>query len=66
MNREQFRTPDEDIVEEFGRVIELFQQSIAKFPDHTLLVRLMSEASAKGLNWIEGLEYVAAHRGRTT
>ena len=66
MNREQFKTPDEEVAREFGRVIDLLQKSIAKVPDQHLLTRLMKEASAKGLNWVEGLEYVAEHRRRTS
>ena len=54
MSREQYKTPDEEIAEEFGRVLELFQQARSKF----LFAPLMNEASAKGLNWVQALEYV--------
>ncbi len=45
---------DEEVVAEFGRVVVLLQMAIRK----PLFQRLMAEASHKGLNWIEALEYV--------
>ncbi len=47
---------------EFGRVMRLFGQALPTESDRTTFDRLMNEASARGLNWIEGLEYAAARR----
>ena len=62
MSREQLRTPDEFMAAEFGRVMRLFGQALPTESDRTTFDRLMNEASARGLNWIEGLEYAAARR----
>ena len=62
MAREQFRTPDEDVAAEFDRVCQLFQLALGKASDRVLFDSLMGEASDKGLNWIEGLEYVIEQR----
>ena len=62
MSREQYKTPDDEMAEEFGRVIHLFQETTSKTIDQDLFKRLMNEASAKGLNWIQGLEYVLQRR----
>ena len=45
---------DEEVAEEFGRVVVLLQLATRK----PLFQRLMAEASHKGLNWVEALEYV--------
>lgn len=62
MNRHTLRTPDEFMAAEFGRVMMLFGKALPSESDRTNFERLMNEASAKGLNWIEGLEYAAAQR----
>lgn len=54
MDRTTLTVPDEEIAEEFGRVLALLQQATSK----PLFRPLMSEAKHKGLNWIEALEYV--------
>ena len=45
---------DEQVAEEFGRVVALLQR--AKSKPH--FRSLMSEARRQGLNWVEALEYV--------
>ncbi|MGI4830157.1 MAG: hypothetical protein ACRYFU_18435 [Janthinobacterium lividum] len=62
MNRNTLRTPDEFMAAEFGRVMMLFGKALPSESDRTTFERLMNEASAKGLNWVEGLEYAAAQR----
>ena len=62
MSRERYKTPDDELAEEFGRIIHLFQETTSKITDPELFKRLMNEASAKGLNWIQGLEYVLERR----
>ena len=62
MSRENLRTPDDFMVAEFGRVMRLFGQALPTEADRTTFERLMNEANALGLNWIEGLEYAAARR----
>ncbi len=54
MDRAQLKVPDEEIAEEFGRVVALLQQATSK----PLFKPLMIEANHRGLNWIEALEYV--------
>lgn len=66
MNREALRTPDEFVAAEFARVMLLFGQALPSDTDRITFERLTREASAKGLNWIEALEYVAAKRTRQT
>ena len=55
MDRTILKVPDEEIAEEFGRVVVLLQRATSK----PLFKPLMTEAIQKGLNWIEALEYVA-------
>lgn len=62
MGREYLRTSDEFVAAEFGRVMLLFGQALPDNADRTTFERLTNEASAKGLNWVEALEYVAAKR----
>ena len=62
MSREHLRTPDEFMAVEFGRVMLLFGQALPNESDRASFERLMNEANAKGLNWIQGLEYAAAQR----
>ena len=54
MNRKDLAVPDEEVAEEFGRVVGLLQR--AKDKPH--FRSLMSEAKRQGLNWVEALEYV--------
>ena len=62
MSREYLRTPDEFVAAEFARVMMLFGQALPSETDREAFERHMNEASAKGLNWVEGLEYAAAKR----
>lgn len=62
MGREQFRTADGDVAAEFDRVCQLFQLALGKPSDRVLFDSLMGEASEKGLNWVQGLEYVIRRR----
>lgn len=64
MAREQYRTPDEDVAAEFERVSQLFRLALGKSSDRLLFDSLMGEASEKGLNWVQGLEYVIEKRRR--
>ena len=64
MAREQYRTPDEDVAAEFERVSHLFRLALGRPSDRLLFDSLMSEASARGLNWVQGLEYVIEQRRR--
>lgn len=62
MDRNSLRTTDEFMAAEFGRVMMLFGKALPSESDRVSFERLMNEASEKGLNWIEGLEYAAAQR----
>lgn len=63
MRREQYKTPDEDVVAEFERVCQLFRLALGEPSDRVLFDALMAEASERGLNWVQGLEYVIEQRG---
>ena len=43
----------------------LFGQALPSDSERQSFERLTGEASAKGLNWVQALEYVAAKRSRT-
>lgn len=62
LDRNQYRTSEEELAAEFGRVLTLFNEALARTGDGSLFRFLMNEASAKGLNWVEGLEYVVSRR----
>ena len=62
MGRERLTTPDEELAEEFGRVMHLFTQAISHPTEKARFQMLMNEASSKGLNWVDALEYVASQR----
>ena len=47
---------------EFGRFMMLFGEALPEETDRTPFERLMNEAGAMGLNWVQGLEYAAAQR----
>ncbi len=64
MAREQYRTPDEDVAVEFERVSQLFRLALGKPSDRVLFDSLMAEASERGLNWVQGLEFVIEKRRR--
>ena len=66
MGREQFRTPDEDVAAEFDRVCQLFRLALGKPSDRVLFDSLMVEANERGLNWVQGLEYVIQRRASET
>lgn len=59
MDRTTLKIPDEDLAEEFGRVLALLQRATSK----ALFKPLMSEAKHRGLNWVEALEYVVDGEG---
>jgi hypothetical protein len=63
MRREQYKTPDEDVVAEFERVCSLFRLALGEPSDRVLFDALMAQANERGLNWVQGLEYVVAQRG---
>jgi hypothetical protein len=63
MRREQYKTPDEDVVAEFERVCRLFRLALGEPSDRVLFDALMAEANERGLNWVQGLEYVIEQRG---
>ena len=62
MKRDQFKTPEEDVTAEFDRVCRLFRLALGEPSDRVLFDALMAEASAQGMNWVQGLEYVVKQR----
>ncbi len=62
----QFAAQSQDEIQAFTRqVVSLFHQALPDPSDTKTFNRLMSEARATGLNWWDGLEYVARHRGES-
>lgn len=53
------KVSDEEVAEEFGRIVVLLQSATKK----PLFTKLMAEARQNGLNWIEALEYVMDKTG---
>ncbi len=66
MGREQYRTTDEDVAAEFDRVCQLFQLALGRPSDRVLFDSLMSEANDRGMDWVQGLEYVVERRDLET
>lgn len=64
MGPEEFRFPDEDVVSLSQRVLKLFRQALPDPTDRSLFNRLMAEAHAKGLSWLESLEYTVERRDK--
>ena len=62
MQRHLLRTPDEFMVVEFERVMRLFGQAFPSESSRISFEKLTNEASARGLNWVQALEYAAAKR----
>jgi hypothetical protein len=62
MGPKSFQAPVQDVVALSTYVIRLFREALPDPSDRTLFDRLMYQARTKGLNWIQGLEYVAEHR----
>ena len=58
----EFLSPEQDIVALSKRVLQLFVQALPDPSDRALFNRWMTEARAKGLSWMEGLEYAAGQR----
>lgn len=65
MGREQYKTPEEDVAAEFDRVCQMFQLAMGKPSDRMLFESLMGEASDKGLDWVQGLQYVIEQRAHS-
>ncbi len=63
MGREQYKTSEEEVTAEFDRVCQLFQLALGKPSDRVLFDSLMTEANERGMNWIQGLQYVVEQRG---
>lgn len=64
MTRDRYKTPEEDVSAEFSRVCQLFQQALPGPSDRILFECLMNEASSRGLNWVDALQYVVEERSR--
>ena len=52
------------MVVEFERVMRLFGQAFPSESSRRSFEQLTSEASERGLNWVQALEYAAAKRSR--
>ena len=62
VDRAKLKTSDDEIRGEFDRVSRMFQLALGRPSDRALFDHLMNEASGKGLNWVEGLQYVIPAR----
>lgn len=57
-----YYSPVQDVVALSNHVIRLFKEALPDPSDRSLFDRLMYQAKAKGLSWVQGLEYVAEQR----
>ena len=65
MGPDKKRIPHDEVNALCTRILHLYRQALPDPDDPSLFNRLMHEARAKGLTWVEGLEY-AAGRQRTS
>jgi hypothetical protein len=59
MSRQSLAITDEEVVAEFGRVVNLFARALPKSSDINAFCRLMNEAGKQGFTWVEALERTA-------
>ena len=64
MARERYKMPDGDVAAEFERVCHLFSLALGRPSDRLLFDSLMGEANDRGMDWVQGLEYVIEQRRR--
>lgn len=62
MHRDHLKTPDEDVVAELQRVTVLFQLALPDSGSRLTFDHLMNEAAARGMDWVNALEYVIEQR----
>ena len=62
MNREHYRTSQEQVAFEFGLLILSYQQARAQSQSKSNFARLMNQASAQGKTWVDGLKSVLENR----
>lgn len=62
MRRDHLKTTDEDLVAEFGRVLELFGEAFSRSSDRVAFCLSVNEAGERGLTWIQALEQAAQKR----
>ena len=58
-DRSLFKTPDEQVAFEFGRLLELFGRARARSCTVDVFVKRVNEASKLGLTWVDALEFAA-------
>ena len=59
MNRQHLKTTDEDLVAEFGRVVELFGRALRTRSDVFNFCQRVNQGAAEGLTWVQALERAA-------
>lgn len=65
MNRQHLKTSDEDLVAEFGRVLDFFGRALKTRSDVSTFCRHVNEGAAQGLTWVEALERAAETKTAT-
>lgn len=64
ITRRILTTSDEDLAQEFGRVMDLFSRGFTSTSDRNHFFCSMNAASSRGYSWVEALEYAAGERRR--
>ncbi len=62
MNRQYLKISDEELVAEFGKVLNLFSSALKTRADAASFYRLVNEGSEQGLTWLEAVERAAEQR----
>ena len=62
MGRESLAVGDETVSEQFGELMHSFERALPPHADPARFNELVAEARAQGLDWVQGMAYVAAHR----
>lgn len=63
MDRQHLTTSDEDLVAEFGRVLELFGRALTTRSDLSAFCQHVNASAAQGFTWLEALEKAAESKG---
>lgn len=58
-DRKPFKTPEEQVAFEFGRVLDLFGRARARSCTVEVFVERVNQAGKLGLTWIDALEFAA-------
>ncbi len=65
MNRLQLKTSDEELVAEFGRVMDLFSCGFKARSNGAAFFTRVNEAAAQGFSWVDALEKAVKETDKT-